>query len=91
MESRSLKDIRDKSEAYDKALRADDPRFNRSVLVIHIDGSVIFYKSAFLMRAGDGWIVTFTEHHGIHFNHEDELMRHYELVQSHEPIEELIP
>jgi len=90
LESVPLKVIRTAAEAYDANLLCTDPRFQRSVIIIHIDGSVIFYKSAFLMRAGDGWIVTFTEHLGIHIIHEDELIRHYELIQSHDPIEELI-
>lgn len=62
---------------YAKDLRADDPRFNHDVRVIHEDGSSFFWKSAFLVsvktRNLGTWVAVFAEHDGHHFWDPDEL------------------
>lgn len=89
MESVPLKKIRAKAEEYDKKLRADDPRFRREVTIIHVDGTVTHYDSAFLMRIESVWIACFTEHHGLHIEHTDELLLYWEAERRREPVEEL--
>jgi hypothetical protein len=104
MESVSIKTIRTIAEAYDFQLRANDPRFRRETTLIHEDGSVVHYDSAFLMKIVDRstfptdkpdevkpryWIITFTEHHGLHIDHSDELLLYWESDRRHEEVETL--
>lgn len=100
MESTFLRDVRKVAEAYDKKLRANDPRFRRQVHIIHEDGSVTNYDSAFLMKIADKhvtmqtsdysyWIVCFTEHHGLHINHSDDLLLYWESQKLYLDIEEI--
>lgn len=53
---------------YNVDLRADDPRFQRSVTVHHGDGSTFHFKYAFALELdeGDGWLFVFTEHNKFH-------------------------
>ncbi len=51
---------------YDSKLRATDKRFERSVLVIHVEGSVFNIMSAFLIEYDKEWVVMFSEHQGYH-------------------------
>jgi hypothetical protein len=89
MDSVPLKLIRTIAEAYDHQLLATDPRFRRSVTLMHEDGSFLHFDSAFLLRIRSEWIVCFTEHHGLHIYHADDLMRYWESEQRRTPIEEL--
>lgn len=100
MESVPIKNIRKIAEAYDKKLLANDPRFRREVTIIHQDGSINHYDSAFLMKIADVhinhlsieeryWIVCFTEHHSLHIEHSDDLLLYWESERRHQPIEEL--
>lgn len=89
MESMPLKKIREIAEAYDHQLRADDPRFRREVTLIHEQGSVEHYDSAFLIRIRGEWIVAFTEHHGLRIYHADDLLLYWESERRREPIQEL--
>jgi len=100
MESIPLKKIRKIAESYDKKLLANDPRFRREVSIIHEDGSINHYDSAFLMKIADNhisqlttkesyWIICFTEHHGLHIEHSDDLLLYWESKKLHLPIEEL--
>jgi hypothetical protein len=45
---------------YDKRLRAED--FKSAVLIMHQDGSHMFYRNAFALRYL-GMLIVFTEHH----------------------------
>lgn len=74
MDSVPLQKIKEKAEAYDKALLATDTRFQRSVRLLHEDGSVMLWNHAFLMSIENEWIVCFTEHHGFHVYHETDLI-----------------
>jgi hypothetical protein len=72
---------------YDKTLLATDPRFRRSVVIDHDDGSHFQWDSAFLMRK-ENWILVFTEHHRFHVYDADDV--HYRQFQRlYEEIEEL--
>jgi len=73
MDSVPLQKIQKKAEAYDSTLLATDPRFRRVVILEHEDGSYLQFDSAFLMRVDREWIVCFTEHHGFHVYHADDL------------------
>lgn len=101
MESRPLRNIMKQASDYDAGLLANDPRFRREVTLIHEDGSVVHYDSAFLMKVKDTtsqlgepgdqeyWIVCFTEHHGLHVDHSTDLLIYWESERRHQPIEEL--
>lgn len=68
------------AEEYDKALRADDPRFKRSVQIRHGDGAVLFYPYAFLLRY-NGFLLLFTEHHRWRVFDPDDLEAYAEYKQ----------
>jgi hypothetical protein len=85
----SITKIRKLAEEYNKTLWASDPRFNRSVTLLHRDGSIEHYDSAFLLQR-DGYVVCFTEHHGHHIDHVDELLHYFQSERKRLPIEELI-
>lgn len=89
MDSVSIKTIRKIAEAYDHQLLANDPRFQREATIIFDDGTFLHYKSAFLLRIKHEWIAVFTEHHGWHIYHEDELSGRWESERRRIPIEEL--
>jgi hypothetical protein len=102
MESIFLRKVRKVAEDYDAKLPASDPRFQREVTLIHEDGSVVHYNSAFLMKMADShvsllttensfWIICFTEHHGLHIDHSDDLLLYWESERRHQTIEELTP
>ena len=76
MDSVPLQEIKKKAEAYDKTLLATDVRFQRSVKILHEDGSVMVWNHAFLMSVEGEWIVCFTEHHGFHVYHETDLIEY---------------
>lgn len=88
MESKPIKIIKQITEEYDLALEANDSRFNREVTIIHRDGTVNHFNSAFLMFNLD-WIICFTEHHGTHINCKEDLVRYWESERISKPIEEL--
>ena len=66
--SKSMSRAQEAAEAYDKTLRAGDPRFNCTVKIIHEEGTVFFVESAFLVKWSDPklldttWIFLFAEH-----------------------------
>lgn len=103
-ESVDLKKIRKFVEQYDAKLLATDKRFRKAVHVIHEEGTTMFFENAFLMkktvkippeklsRIGpdeDIWIIIFTEHHGFHIYHKDDLSSYFEYERSYKPLEEL--
>lgn len=63
------------AEQEDKKLRADDPRFNLFVYMVHEDGSMMLYTSAFVVKYPDNeeFVCIFTEHHGFHVEALDDL------------------
>ena len=89
MDSVPLKTIRTIAEAYDHQLLATDPRFRRSCTLMHEDGSYLHFDSAFLLHIRKEWVACFTEHHGLHIYHVDDLTRYWESEARHLPIEDL--
>ena len=67
-------EAKQKALELDKQLRADDSRFSGSVLLAHQDGSIMFWEYAFCERHDEWWFV-FTEHHGNHVYHHEDLER----------------
>jgi hypothetical protein len=60
------------AQEINKELHANDPRFNRAVLLIDEEGSIFFYRSAFVLARGK-WILVFAEHHRAEAFHREEL------------------
>ena len=68
-----MQEAQAKADAYDQTLLATDPRFHYRVQLVHGDGTVLHFNCAFLMTIGEDWIVAFTEHHGCHVYHVEDL------------------
>jgi hypothetical protein len=84
-----LKAIRAKVDAYDRTLMADDDRFGRKVSLVHEDGSTLYFDLAFLMTVDKVWLAVFTEHHGTHVYHIDDLTS-FEQLMAVPRIEEMV-
>lgn len=71
----------EKAAKYDQKLRADDPRFNRTTVVQHEDGSHFLFMNAFACKhriddpsfGPQEFIIVFTEHFGTHVYSSDEV------------------
>ena len=85
MESTYIRRIRERIKSYDEALKATDPRFNRSVTILHEEGSLMHYECSFVESIDDYYVI-FTEHHGTHiYNKNDaKVIQHEKRI----PIEE---
>ncbi len=68
-----LKAVEARVAEYAATVRADDPRFRRCVLIVHEDSSVLYFRSAFVMRAAPWLVAVITEHHGNHVYHCEDL------------------
>jgi hypothetical protein len=79
----------DTAQAYDKNLRADDPRFRSYVKIRHEDGSLFFLQYAFLMIWQDEWLLVFTEHHGVFVFHLSEVNEYAQYLRVG-PVENLV-
>lgn len=86
MDSTNIRTVASWAKEYDSQLRADDPRFQRAVLILTDEGTMLVFQNAFaLRRHNDPYIYTFTEHHGFHVYYEDDVkvieysQRRYEL------------
>ena len=86
--STDMKRAHKMAEAYDKDLLATDSRFSRAVKLVHEEGTLLFFESAFLLKWKDPevkpgawgacetagqWLLVFTEHHGFHVYPLDDL------------------
>jgi hypothetical protein len=71
------------ARAYDDQLTADNSRFNNAVQIIHEEGTVLFYRSAFLMTWKE-WIFVFAEHHGYSIHHKEDLSGWLEFTPTYE-------
>lgn len=74
-----LSKVYKRAKEYNAQLQADDPRFRRSVLLLHKEGTTLFFQRAFRMTAGDQYLVIFTEHHGFHVYHCDEVTKLFQF------------
>lgn len=63
MNSKQAKALLEKMEL---SVRADDPRMNRRVHIIHQDGSSLIFTYAYMVRCHN-WLFVFTEHQGPHY------------------------
>ena len=61
---------------------------DKEATIVHRDGSILHFNSAFLMRAGD-CIICFTEHHKHHVFEKIDLMMFWESNRLHDKIEEM--
>ena len=75
MDNVNYKDAELYFKEVDKNLLATDERLSRVVSVLHKDGSRLFFKNAFCLRWHKYplWLCIFTEHHGLHIYHEEDL------------------
>jgi hypothetical protein len=67
-----IKAVDELAKAYDIKLRSDDPRFRNGVMVIHEEGTVLYFEWAFAIKL-QNWYVIFTEHHRWHVYDEDDV------------------
>jgi len=80
------------AEEIDKNLVANDSRYQHSVMIIHEEGTTLFFRNSFLLKYFDAqhgewgdcenpgeWIMVFAEHHGINVYPVDELYGFQEL------------
>lgn len=66
----------DSARKFNRTLRADDPRFDKSAKVVHQDGSIFLINNAFLMETeydGTEFVLLFAEHHAPQVFAEDDL------------------
>lgn len=95
-ESIPYREIRKLVEKYDEKLLATDKRFRKAVQIIHEEGTTLFFENAFLMKKtvkydkGETvWIIIFTEHHGFHIYHKDDLYSYFEYERRFQEPKEL--
>jgi hypothetical protein len=84
----TYREAKEYADKYDASLLATDPRFRRSVLLIHEDGSIFHINSAFLMQK-DEWLFVFSEHHSYRVFGKDDLLSYSEMNRIYTQIEEL--
>ena len=58
-------------------LQSDDKRFNQAVLIIHQEGTTLFYQNCFAEQRGSWWMI-FPEHHPLRVYHQEDL---FKLIQ----------
>lgn len=86
MMSVEMKRVHVVAEGIDKTLRSDDKRMQHSVVILHEEGTTLFFRNAFIMQYHDPqhgdwgasehpgeWIMVFTEHHGFYVYPIDDL------------------
>lgn len=66
------------AEKLDAELRADNPIFRNSVRIIHEEGTVLNFEWASVVRLSQDYVGIFTEHHGFHVYHYEDL---YDIIQ----------
>ena len=74
--NRAMKKAHALAERTDFHLRSTMKIFNRSVKIVHHDGTFVFYSNAFLMKRVEDkqlLIIAFTEHQGFHVFHASDL------------------
>ena len=76
--STGLQAIMARAAEYDSKLLATDPRFRRLVMLTHEDGSVLYFRYAFILIVDSEWVAVFTEHHGPHVYHQEDLQGYHQ-------------
>lgn len=62
----------ERANQYSGTVRADDSRMRGSVLVLHEEGTTLYFRYAFALKLGE-YIVIITEHHGTHVYADDDV------------------
>jgi len=62
------------ARALDAGLQANDVRFGRSVTLVHDEGTVLHFESAFVIKRENYYFI-FTEHHNTHVYVEDDVLK----------------
>lgn len=79
-----------KGRKYMVSLGAADPRFKRTVKVIHQDGSIFVLTHAFIAFDEENYFIVIPEHHDVHIFYKHDLHDWEELDPKY-PIQELMP
>jgi hypothetical protein len=95
MMSVGMKRVYEIAKTMDESLRSDEPRFGHCVMILHEEGTTLFYRNAYIVKYYDPentdsknlsdcespgeWIMVFTEHHGFHVYPKDDLRGFQEL------------
>lgn len=73
-ESTHIRKVRaEYTDIVDRGLRADDPRFTRTVHFVDEEGTVMIIRSAFVVWY-KGWYCIFAEHHQTKIVHQDDVL-----------------
>jgi hypothetical protein len=72
MESVPLREANKRAKLFDAGITAYDFQWEHRVHVIHDDGTHLNFNYAFYMKEEE-WYYIFTEHHGTHVYHEEDL------------------
>ena len=75
-----MRRVHELAKNYDETLRADDPRFNFCVRILHEEGSTFWFENAFLMKHGE-FVIVFSEHQGFHVFAVEDLLHHGQYIQ----------
>ena len=86
-EAKSRKEVEEIAKVYDSTLLAADPRFRRTSIIIHEEGSTFQVKNAFLVSCSNH-LIMFSEHNSTLVFHKDDLYGYEQLESVHE-LEEL--
>lgn len=78
--------VYDRAAEYDKSFLSTNDRYRNVVMIVHEEGTILWYRNAFVMKYYDEkhgdwgasenpgqWIMVFTEHHGFHVYPIDDL------------------
>lgn len=84
VDSVPLREARQRAQEIDDKLTAYDFQHGSRVYVKHEDGTELDFNSAFLQK-DDEWVYIFTEHHGFHVYHLEDLEK---CMSYQEPQEE---
>jgi len=85
--SKSYSNACEKAMEWHMNLRADNPAFSGTVIIIHEEGTVLVFRYADV-REWEGWYLITTEHHGPHVYSVDDVSAHRLAEQ---PIPQLSP
>jgi hypothetical protein len=78
-----MRPVMDWARKVSAGLRADDPRFQHWVYLVHEEATVLMFRSAFMMPYPEepGYVGIFTEHHEFHVYPRDELRGVWEFSE----------
>ncbi len=68
-----MRKLHAEAKEFDAKLRADHPGFGGNVFIRHDDGTTYYFRYAFVQEMEGEWLAVYTEHHGFHVFHKDEV------------------